>query len=269
VAPLCLGRRGSRLVLLDIESESCYNYKEKAPKSDALCIERHAERFYTGHRNGWLSIVDLRTEYTDSFAPEDASAGSLTKIMVMGDGNQILTKHSFGSCFLWDVRMMGHESDGKVSPLLQLRVPKSMIHRTKSSCCNGVALDPTESIFISPFANFNERACLAFWSLASGAFIGSRELCAAESMPDAETANNVVGMPHCELSSTITPGWKPITSFNGGDTVEPDNDAWGLWFKIGLSFTRQPTPSFVCSIHHVTFPGRMMDIETTGQAIQD
>lgn len=69
VAPSCSGRRGSSLALLDLESESCFSYEEQAPKSDALCIERRGDRFFTGHRNGWLSVVDLRAEHGSSFSP--------------------------------------------------------------------------------------------------------------------------------------------------------------------------------------------------------
>ena len=276
VAPNCAGRRGSRLVLLDLESETCYNYKENAPKSDALCIERSLERFYVGHRNGYLSVVDLRTNDTNSFATtRDSSAGSLTKVMVMADGNQILAKHSFGSCFLWDLRMLGQERNGSVSPVLHLKVPKHVIHTTKSSRCNGVALDPTQSIAISPFVNKqDEQACLAFWSTSSGTFIGYRKLELQQSIESNATetkqAHTGSGMSLCELSSTLTPGWKPFSSSVDGDMVEPNHDSWGLWFKFGSSIgARTKVPNFVSSIHHVTFPGRLMDSETRHQVLND
>ena len=142
VAPLCSGKRGSSLALLDIETSSCFSFEETAPRSDALCIERRGDRFFTGHRNGWLSITDLRVEESNSFPPGDSSVGSLTRIMALNDGNTILTKHSFGSCLVWDLRMMGNSRDDKMKPLLSLTIPKPMIHSTKSSCCNGIAMDP-------------------------------------------------------------------------------------------------------------------------------
>jgi hypothetical protein len=259
---------GSMLILMDIETESCYNFKEEAPKSDALTIERHSDIFYTGHRNGWLSMVDLRMDNANSYSPGGTSsaAGSLTRILVMNDdSNKILTRHSFGSCFLWDVRMMGRSGGGdKATPLLHLKVPKSMIHPTKTTCCNGIAVDPTQSIAIAPIVSTEGQTCLAFWSLSSGAFIGCKELRAPECVTS-ETASRGDGggggMPHCELSSTITPAWKPIPSSTtrDGDLVEPNEDAWGLWFKFGSSPTGRVAPNFISSIHHVTFPGRLMD----------
>lgn len=251
VARNCSSKKGSRVVLMDMENETCSDYNTAAPRSDALCIERQGDCFYTGHRNGHLSITDLRTNDMDSFASGDASAGSLTRIMTMKDSNTILTKHSFGSCYLWDVRMMGRECDnGKVSPLLHLQIPKSILHPTKSSCCNGIALDPTQSIVIAPFVNVQERACLAFWSLSSGLFVGYKELSSAVSG----------GMPYCELSNTITPAWKPMDdSARNGDVVTRKEDGWGLWFKFGMPLIREATPNFLSSIHHVTFPGRIMD----------
>lgn len=254
VAPLLTGERGCSLALLDLESESCYSFEDKAPKSDALCIERRGDRFFTGHRNGWLSIVDVRARSGDSFPPVDASAGSLTRIMVMKDNNKVLTKHSFGSCFLWDVRMMGHERENKITPLLQLNVPKSMIQSTKSSCCNGIALDPRQSIVISPFVNAQERTSLAFWSLSSGNFIGSKDL----QLDEFGRSDAINSLLHCELSSTVTPAWKSFSSSKDGDTVETEENSWGLWFKFGMPLLGQPTPRFISSIHHVTFPGHAM-----------
>ena len=248
---------------MDIESETCSDCSMAAPRSDALCIERQADCYFTGHRNGWLSITDLRTDCMDSYAPGDESAGSLTRIMTMNDSNKILTKHSFGSCFLWDVRMMGR--DATVSPVLRLNVPKTMVHPTKSSCCNGVALDPTQSIAISPFINVQERACIAFWSLSSGSFVGYKELQAPEQdivVPEQDivvTTSITGGMPHCELSDAITPAWKPMVSARDGDMLTPDEDRWGLLFKFGAPLIRHATPSFISSIHQVTFPGRIMD----------
>ncbi len=254
VAPLCSGKRGSSLALLDIETSSCFSFEETAPRSDALCIERRGDLFFTGHRNGWLSITDLREEDSNSFPPGEMSVGSLTRIMVLNDGNRLLTKHSFGSCLVWDLRMMGSKGDDKMKPLLHLTIPKPMIHSTKSSCCNGIAMDPTQAIVISPFVNAQERTCLAFWSLSSSSFVGCKELETPESVRNG-SVNNLL---HCELSSTITSAFKSMTSHSkDGDTIEPSEHSWGLWFKLGIPLAGPPTPRFVSSIHHVTFPGDM------------
>lgn len=261
VAPNCIERKGSQMALLDLEQGVCWNYAQDSPRSDALCIENSdfCGVFLTGHRNGWLSMVDIRRDSAVSLAPPDSSAGSLTRILSMEshrDPFKILTKHSFGCCFLWDVRMMG--KDKRATPLVEMRVPKSLIQATKSSCCNGVAVDPTGSIVIAPFVlnSSDQSSCFAFWSLSSGAFVGYR--------PISPPAGPSGGMPHCELSSTIASAWKPMApSARSGDMmVESDENAWGLWFKYGLPLTdngHHETPNFISSIHHVTFPGRMMD----------
>jgi hypothetical protein len=217
------------------------------PNSDALCVEYLLDYFLIGHRNGSLSVVDKRVRHVIGHRAVDAEKlGSITSITVMHDDNLFLTKQSFGSCFLWDVRSMGSESAGKVKAVHHLEVPSHAVHPTKSSCCNGVALDPTHSFAISPFVNAQERPCLAMWSLSTGTFIGSKELAT-------DGAREDVGMPHCELSKTITQAWKPAICVRNGDIMEPEKGAWGLWFKCGMTGPR--TPIFVGSIHHVTFPG--------------
>jgi hypothetical protein len=215
--------------------------------------------FLIGHRNGSISIVDKRVRHANIHRAVDAGKlGSTTSITVMHGDNVFLTKQSFGSCFLWDVRNMGSESAGKVKVVHHLEVPAHAIHPTKSSCCNGVAVDPTNSFAISPFVNTKERPCLALWSLSTGAFIGSKELAS-----DGTSEN--VGMPHCELSKTITPAWKPATCAGDGDTIKPEKGAWGLWFKCGMSGPMMP--SFVGSIHQVTFPG-VLDSEALQKVVE-
>jgi hypothetical protein len=212
-----------------------------------------------GHRNGSLSVVDKRVRHANIHRAVDAgNLGSVTSITVMHGDNMFLTKHSFGSCFLWDVRNMGSESAGTVKVVHHLEVPAHSIHPTKSSRCNGVAVDPTHSFAISPFVNTQERPCLAMWSLSTGTFIGSKELAS-------DVTSENVGMPHCELSKTITPAWKPATCARDGDTMEPEKGAWGLWFKCGMA--GPATPSFVGSIHHVTCPG-ILDSEALHKVVQ-
>lgn len=259
LAPVYSKDRGSLPVIMDLANEEVSALRV-SPTSDALCVEYLLDNFLIGHRNGSLSIVDKRVRHAGTSRALDAdSLGSVTSITVLHGVNNFLTKHSFGSCLLWDVRNMGSESAGKVKVVKHLEVPAHAIHSTKSICCNGVAVDPTDSFAISPFVNTQERPCLAIWSLTTGTFIGSKEL-------SSDTASEKVGMPHCELSNTITPAWKPVTSARDGDTMGPQKGSWGLWFKSGIP--GRSTPNFVGSIHHVTFPGKLYS-ETLQQVVQD
>ena len=245
-------KHGFGPVVIDMEREGSHHHiMGRYPKSDALCIEYLADSFLIGHRNGSISLADTRLDQVSTHGKVD-EAGSVTAIAVVDGGPTFLTKHSFGSCCLWDVRYMG--TDSSVAPVRRLQVPSHALHPTKSSYCNGIALDPTQNIAISPFVNIQGRPCLALWSLSSGSYVGSREL----TCENLEVQQDSSVMPYCELSSTITSAWKPISDQGDGDAMEPEKGAWGLWFKSGAPVGNGPAPpTFVGSIHHVSFPGRM------------
>lgn len=203
-------------------------------------------------------MVDDRASHVSTYGGDNNDSAS--SITVLENDCSFLTRSCFGSCFLWDARNMGPTYRGQAVPLRRLEVPRHLIHSTKSSGCNGVALDPTQQYAISPFVSFEELPYLALWSLSSGAYIGCKELLDQEFCE--RTRRNPIQQDlacfhKCELSSTITPAWQPVDSaVRDSDTVETEKGAWGLWFKSAMT-CEQPTPGFIGSIHHVTFPGSL------------
>ena len=236
------------------ESESGLSYLDisagrelmfpKHRKSEALSLEYLGDQVLCGYRNGSVSLNDERGNSRLS-STVMSSFGSATSMHPLQDGNSVVVKSSFGSCKVLDVRKFQNNTDAVFSEratVMDLTVPLSQVHKTKSTRCTGVALDPTETIVVSPFAGENSLS-FALWCLKTGKFLRSIDL--------GTTSNNSVP-PFCELSSRTTSGFA-IRNKDGSTTlplITKESD-FGIWFK---STPNPLAPPYCGSIHHLSFP---------------
>lgn len=215
------------------------------PPSDALCVEftdSTANALY-GHRNGSLSLVDFRYQSASVvFSGTKKGPGSVTGISLLD--NFVLAKHS-GSIGVFDIRRMGS------GQLWSLTVESGDIQPNKSSCCTGIAVDPTGNYCISPYINARNEAHVGIWSLHTGNFVGSRQLTSESNQRRAQES----GLFHCELSGTVTPAWS-MGATPGEDTMAKRVPGrFGLWMKEGKGEFPAAQSAGVGSIHQITFPG--------------
>jgi hypothetical protein len=205
--------------------------------SDSLCLAFMGEKIVHGHRNGQLTLIDRRCQ-TPVAKTEEDSRGSITGIVALDDSHELLAKRSFGPVLLYDMRMV------KVSQ--ELTIASGSIHPTMSSCCVGLALDPTKKMVISPYSDAQSQVHLAIWSIQTGALLGTKQVGRHKSN----------GLPHFELRETRTPAWEWTRDGRDGDLVVTQTQGrWGLWFKSGAI---EPfAPNSMGSIHHVHFPGSL------------
>jgi len=162
-----------------------------------------------GHRNGQVSILDLRvsgtvcsilqceeTINTTSATTADTSStcatsprllGSVSDLGFLSDyqsGHQVIVKRSFGSRQLHDLRKSSSMSSSSLSSssVHHMTVPSNEFNPTLSGNCNGFAVNPNNddhyqtATMISPYINSNSDACLGIWSLGTGVMVGSRVL---------------------------------------------------------------------------------------------
>mmetsp|Transcript_27732 Transcript_27732/g.42451 ORF Transcript_27732/g.42451 Transcript_27732/m.42451 type:complete len:710 (-) Transcript_27732:57-2186(-) len=258
----------------------CIEHHQQASstKSTLLC----------GHRNGQISIVDRRSRITSGILGTDSSSswlsskkkgnkrnnsvgsttaaatfGSTTKILTTpGESNNVLCKGSLsGSCRLYDIRKLGTATKSRgngsycSSMVWDMAVPSDLLCPTglSSSCCSGLAVDPTCTIVISPFVNTHKDPCLGVWSLSTGEFVGSRSVVPPSSSSSNNNNNNRgLGVPYCELSSTVTNAYEMSVSREYCNTTR-SSDMFGLWFKCRSVVPNAPVA--LGSIHHVVMPG--------------
>lgn len=249
VAPRIAQNTRTVTLFRDLRSTTSFEMRTRDfSKSDALCVEYLAENtILYGHRNGSISLLDTRTRTIQSVACADEQTGSTTSVLPLTNGNMFLAKKAFGSCGLFDIRKMS--PDRKDSSMVwNMRVPKNTVNAMLSTCCSGIATDPTQTIAIAPFADGQRRSHFALWSLTNGELVGTK-LCNSTA-----NRNTGIGLPHCELRSTITPTWQLKSDHDGASTVRRRPNAWGLWFKSGQVETE--APCCVGSIHQLMFRGR-------------
>eukprot|EP00521_Asterionellopsis_glacialis_P010362 CAMPEP_0195307894 /NCGR_PEP_ID=MMETSP0707-20130614/37945_1 /TAXON_ID=33640 /ORGANISM="Asterionellopsis glacialis, Strain CCMP134" /LENGTH=679 /DNA_ID=CAMNT_0040372147 /DNA_START=176 /DNA_END=2216 /DNA_ORIENTATION=- len=260
----------------------CIEHHQQASstKSTLLC----------GHRNGQISIVDRRSRITSGILGTDSSSswlsskkkgnkrnnsvgsttaaatfGSTTKILTTpGESNNVLCKGSLsGSCRLYDIRKLGTTTKSRgngsycSSMVWDMAVPSDLLCPTglSSSCCSGLAVDPTCTIVISPFVNTHKDPCLGVWSLSTGEFVSSRSVVPPSSSSSNNNNNNNnrgLGVPYCELSSTVTNAYEMSVSREYCNTTR-SSDMFGLWFKCRSVVPNAPVA--LGSIHHVVMPG--------------
>jgi len=162
----------------------------------------------------------------------------------------VAVKGSFGSCRIFDLRRLSNNNDVssqyQQSTLLELSIPDSMVHQTKSVKCTGLAIDPSESIAIAPFAGAgpdnNIDILFAMWDIGTGALLRTLNF---NSM-NKHTGSSVF----CELSSVITSGYEMLCKKDSGaPVISSEGSSFGLWFKTNVG----NAPPEGGGIHHISF----------------
>ena len=246
--------RNTSLVTLhrDIHSGTSFDLRTSLfSRSDTLCVEYLNDRIILfGHRNGSISMFDDRMDHIQLAASAHMQGGSTTSILPLQNGYMLLAKKSFGSCHLFDIRKMSEKKDSTM--VWHLQPPTDTANSTLSFSCSGVAVDPTQTFAISPFADSRRRGHFAVWSLINGSLLGSKSCKISNSnMVDCQSR---ISMPHCELRSVITPSWKVEAQGDGSMAIRKKSNAWSLWFKSGE--VNPLAPNCAGSIHQLIFCGR-------------
>jgi len=140
------------------------------PQSDALRIELNNDDdklIAFGHRNGVLSLYDIRNHTCTTTTNAQSAMGSITDIKFMNT-NHIMVKRSFGCCQLIDMRMSA-EVVHTFSP--------PCCHPTLSANTNGMITNSDESVLLSTFiTTAGTDCCIGVWSIATGQYLGQRVL---------------------------------------------------------------------------------------------
>lgn len=223
------------------------------PQSDALRVEMSCQQekyLAFGHRNGQVSLLDLRQSHTCSAIITSGSAadfGSATDLAFLSSQTQLLVKRAFGPCQLHDLRKL---SPCPSSLLRTLTLPEqnsgASFHKTLSANCNGFCVDPlTQETLVSPFINSRHQPCLGVWSLTTGDMVGNKVL----------YKNPKREVYFVELCSKTT-----LAFHDGPGRVMVDPSSFGAWMKCGR-FSDEKLNSKVGSIHHLTFPGRWIKVD--------
>mmetsp|Transcript_86274 Transcript_86274/g.175284 ORF Transcript_86274/g.175284 Transcript_86274/m.175284 type:complete len:685 (+) Transcript_86274:229-2283(+) len=263
------------------------------PQSDALRIEMACEDQEKlvgfGHRNGQVSVLDLRASGTvcsilhcEEPAPSSLPSargtkahqprllGSVSDLGFLSGGHGVLVKRSFGSCQLHDLRKTASSpspgsgfaafrqppNHNSATVLCNMGVPPGEIDPTLSAHCNGFSVDRHGGhTLLSPYVSRRSGdARLGVWSLHSGAMVGSRLLLANGGNDE----NNTTGGTnlssttlHAEVCSTHAPAF----SRDGSNDDDNGASSHGVWLKCG-AITNQTLRSRVGSLHQLTIPGR-------------
>lgn len=217
----------------DIYKEtSTHMERECFGSSDSLCVESVGQTIVHGHRNGGLTLIDQKCP-TPIAKTDGDSKGSITGLLTLD--HRILAKRSFGTVSLYDMRML--------TRCQELVIPSDMVHPTMSSCCVGMALDPTKQLVIAPYSDAQQQVHLAMWSLQNGTMVGTKQI----------SLHKADGLPHLELRNTITPACDWTNGPNGKIVVTQPKGRWGLWYKSGM--IEPLAPNYMGSIHHMHFTG--------------
>jgi hypothetical protein len=241
---------------------------EHFPQSDALRVEMACssnEKYVAfGHRNGQVSLLDLRQSHTTTilqYHGDDESSssllGSATGLGFLSQTQKLLVKRSFGSCQLHDLRMTTTTSGAKRSSsvVFHLSVPSDEINPTLSANCNGFAVDPTcEQTLIAPYINAQQDACLGVWSLGTGAMVGSRRILAkntTNAQQQQQQQHDDTDVLYTEVCQRTTPAF-----FGTSKKMKKDapSSMFGVWLKCGR-FSKSKSNCKFGSLHHAAFPG--------------
>lgn len=218
------------------------------PQSDALRVEmscEHEKYIAFGHRNGQVSLLDLRQSQTcsaiiSSHTGSPTEMGSATDLAFLKSQTQLLVKRAFGPCQLHDLRKLSPCPSSLIHTLTLSEYEHESIsyHKMLSSNCNGFCVDPhSETTLVAPFVNTFHQPCLGVWSLVSGDMVGHKVL----------YNNPKRDVYFVELCLRTTP------AFAAGSKV--DRGSFGAWMKCGR-FSDEKLNNKVGSLHHLRFPGR-------------
>jgi len=244
---------------LDITSGSYFSISDNFSNSESLCLQfrknNDTNHVLFGHRDGCVSMIDTRSSGDAVFATglslPAVSFGSATSIQPLErDDNLVVVKGSFGSCRVFDLRRLSNNNDVssryQQSTLFELSIPDSMVHQTKSVKCTGLAIDPTDSIAIAPFAGAGADDGIdiqfAMWDIGTGVLLRTFNL--------NRMNKHASSSAFCELSSVITPGYEMICKHDS-DTpiITSEGSLFGLWFKTNVG----NAPPDGGGINHVSF----------------
>jgi len=232
-----------------------------------------------GHRNGIVSILDLRAsgtvcsilQYEESDRATTCSRlGFVSDLAFLSSYNlhhQVLVKRSFGSCQLHDLRKFSSSfstaTDINTSPhkistsvVRNMTVPSNEINPMLSANCSGFAVDPNgHQTMISPYIDSNSGASLGLWSLGTGHMVGSRTLQANRQSNSLESEEDTI---YVEVCQRTTPSFSlhdnSVTAKRAALAVPSSSSSFSVWLKCG-AFSRRKISSKVGSLHQITFPG--------------
>ena len=259
--------------------------------SDMFCVDflplnndTSSNTIMYGHRNGHISLHDMRSAMIDSipYKPKrrNDKYGSVMSISPISNDQPyyILTKGSFGSCHLYDIRQSSSSSKSK-SLLHDMNIPlqykPSTIHTTR---CSGIAFH--NNVCFTPFVTDDKRLFLSSWSLSNGEFVDCIQLSVDENINNNHSSslssssannntqntyathsssttdiNNGTNNPvFCELSKTVT---SSISINNNDHDDYSKKSSWGLWLKtssnVSIDDNHLPPPRELGGIHHIRF----------------
>lgn len=229
------GMNKSRISCLDMDAGRINQTVIQHDRAEMLCLQYLGKHLLCGHRDGSVCLHDDRLRNIGCHS-NLSDLGSATNIQPLRNENAFVVKGSFGCCQIIDVRRLG-------VPLVDLRVPVSLVHETNSTRCTGVVVDPTETLVVSPFAG-QRNVSFALWCTKTGRFL--------RSIDSGMTKCNGQLPLFCELSSTATSGFAIKQSRRGSTWRIERESEFGIWFKGGPM--NPVTPTNYGSIHHLSFP---------------
>ena len=211
-----------------------------------------------GHRNGQVSLIDLRASTACSILHCEESESSPRAGTLLGgvadisfvskqDSKQILVRRSRGSHQLHDVRMSTTNArtdlSSSTSLLWNMSPPSDAIDTSLTTHCNGFALDPAGmQTMVAPYIDANRNAVLGVWSLKTGLMVGNKLLKKTTGDDD---------VLYAELCQRVTPAY---STRGPAKKIHASSSSWGAWLKCG-AVTRDKTNLNAGSLHHVSFPG--------------
>jgi hypothetical protein len=232
-----------------VHKQQSSNWSDSAP----LCVQYrthsndNCDQLLLGHRDGTLSMIDIRssdTQFATSCADDFGSVSSILQLKT--NEHLIVAKGSFGSCCVFDVRRMNNNNKRDLSRHQQASVfkllPPNDVHYTKSTNCTGVAVDPLENVVIAPYATETNQVMASLWAIDSGKLLRTMKL------EDASTLDNHCPL-FCELNSTSTCGFR-MSSTNELTPIITGG-RWGVWYKSRSASS--PLIPGTGSIHHISF----------------
>ena len=247
---------------LDIATGSYISIRDSWSKSEPLCVQfrsnNQSNHALFGHRDGSVSMLDTRSSNDALFLSlQSASFGSTASLQPFDkDDNLVAGKGSFGTCCVFDLRRMSNCSDPprcQQSKLIELSIPDQLLHTTKSVRCTGLAIDPSESIVIAPFADQNDDIQFALWDIGTGALLRTLRLNGVDKCMTTG-AGRRAATAFCELSSAITPGYGMHCNIDSDAPIITCEDrSWGVWYKTNNLINGTEPPAEGGGIHHVSF----------------
>lgn len=231
-----------------------FHCSPQIPTSDILTVENldHASSLLLGHRNGQVSLQDLRSTSAASCSQlpsnkNDANGfGSVVALHPLNKHRpyQVLARSggvNDGHCRLFDVRMFASSSTSattnRSSVVHELRIPNQQ--HGKKHISKGVATDPSQTVAIAPFVDdTTNTAQIGVWSLDSGVFVGSKPV--GGTIATATINNNSAAIDCLELCPKITRRWTMESSDDSDyDSPVPVAGSFSLWLNCGLQGIRQ------------------------------